>query len=452
MLMMLLFTGCVKFQRVSLNPSQLYNDFTSRSLESPELKQFIEEKTGSTNVVWPPEVWDFQLLSLAGLYFHPSLKSARASIKTAESAIITAGAKPNPTITAVGGINRTALGQEGVNPWIPAVSLNIPVETAGKRGYRIAIASNRAEVAKLNLILTSWQVRSNIRSAYIELLSAYYTSNVVYRQLQVLEKIRKAMEFQLDTGEIKASEVTPIIITIANAEIELGNAIRQYQEGVSQLASAVGVPVGALNRIKLELKSSLHTNLLSRFLSTNLIELSLKNRADILSALYEYEAAQCELQLEIAKQYPDINIGPGYEWDQGEHKWTLGLSVELPIFNRNQGPIAQALANRNLAAAKFNELQIKVISEMESAIVSLKTAFEQINRLSALMEIKEKHLKDLETQLKAGTIDSLVLEQARVELMAFEKSLADAYINWEKALARFESAFLLPLEEILKDK
>jgi outer membrane protein TolC len=440
--------GCVKFQRVSLNPSQLYNEFNSRSLDSVGLKNFVEQNTGTTNIVWPPDVWDFELLSLAALYFNPALESARASIKVAESAIITAGARPNPSINPVGGINSTALGQEGVNPWIPSMTVNIPIETANKRAYRIAVASNKTEISKLNVILTSWQIRSNVRSAYIELLDAHYKSNVLRQQLDILEKVRIAMENQLTAGEIKATEITPVLISLANTEIELGEAKRQYDEALPQLAAAIGVPVRELNRIKINLKLNSDTNVFTRILSTNIIELSLKSRADLLSALYEYEAAQAALQLEIARQYPDINISPGYEWDQGEHKWTIGLNIELPVFNRNQGPIAEALANRNLAAAKFNELQIGAISEIESAIAAAKAALEQLNRFSELLKIKENHLKDLETQLNSGAIDALVLEQARVELLSIEKPLTDAYINWEKALARLESALLLPLDQI----
>ncbi|MGB9604117.1 MAG: TolC family protein, partial [Limisphaerales bacterium] len=391
-----------------MNPSQLYNEFNSRSLDSVGLKNFVEQNTGTTNIVWPPDVWDFELLSLAALYFNPALESARASIKVAESAIITAGARPNPSINPVGGINRTALGQEGVNPWIPSMTVDIPIETANKRAYRIAVASNKTEISKLNVILTSWQIRSNVRSAYIELLDAHYKSNVLRQQLDILEKVRIAMENQLTAGEIKATEITPVLISLANTEIELGEAKRQYDEALPQLAAAIGVPVRELNRIKINLKLNSDTNVFTRILSTNIIELSLKSRADLLSALYEYEAAQAALQLEIARQYPDINISPGYEWDQGEHKWTIGLNIELPVFNRNQGPIAEALANRNLAAAKFNELQIGAISEIESAIAAAKAALEQLNRFSELLKIKENHLKDLETQLNSGAIDALV--------------------------------------------
>jgi outer membrane protein TolC len=53
--------------------------------------------------------------------------------------------------------------------------------------------------------------------------------------------------------------------------------------------------------------------------------------------LQDYTASQAALQAEIAKQYPDLRLGPGYDWDQGDHKWLLlGISLTLPILNRNE--------------------------------------------------------------------------------------------------------------------
>ena len=77
------------------------------------------------------------------------------------------------------------------------------------------------------------------------------------------------------------------------------------------------------------------------------------NRLDVRRALAQYAAAEADLQLEIAKQYPDLQIGPGYTYEEGNSFFTLGLSATLPVFNRNQGPIAEAEARRRQAAAAF---------------------------------------------------------------------------------------------------
>jgi outer membrane protein, heavy metal efflux system len=78
------------------------------------------------------------------------------------------------------------------------------------------------------------------------------------------------------------------------------------------------------------------------------------NRLDVRRALAQYAAAEADLQLEIAKQYPDIQIGPGYTYEEGHSYFTLGLSATLPVFNRNQGPIAEAEARRREAGRRLS--------------------------------------------------------------------------------------------------
>lgn len=91
----------------------------------------------------------------------------------------------------------------------------------------------------------------------------------------------------------------------------------------------------------------------ARSLSTKTIrQHALTNRTDILRALADYAASQSALQLEVARQYPDVRLGPGYTFEVGEHRWSLiGAALTLPIFNQNQGPIAEAEARRREAAA-----------------------------------------------------------------------------------------------------
>jgi hypothetical protein len=79
----------------------------------------------------PPKAWDLRLLTLAAFYFSPTLETARARSAAAEAVIVTAGARPNPTVTLSPGIP---------SPYLLGFDLEVPVETAGKRGYRLEAA------------------------------------------------------------------------------------------------------------------------------------------------------------------------------------------------------------------------------------------------------------------------------------------------------------------------
>src|SRR5207244_7786011 len=108
------------------------------------------------------------------------------------------------------------------------------------------------------------------------------------------------------------------------------------------LAEALGVSLAALNGVELNFEEFKRS--LDAVPDATIRRQALLNRADIRAGLAEYAASQSALQLEIARQYPNIHLNPRYQLDQTDNKWTLGLTVELPVLNRNQGPIAEAEA------------------------------------------------------------------------------------------------------------
>ena len=69
----------------------------------------------------------------------------------------------------------------------------------------------------------------------------------------------------------------------------------------------------------------------------------------------------------IDEQFPGFRIGPGYQYDQGANKFLIALSIPLPVFNQNQGPIAKARAHRALAAARFRDIQQKALAAIDTA-------------------------------------------------------------------------------------
>ncbi len=68
----------------------------------------------------------------------------------------------------------------------------------------------------------------------------------------------------------------------------------------------------------------------------------------------------------------------------------LGLTLELPILDQNQGPIAEAEARRKLAAAKFVELQSQVIGEIDRAVAGFRVAQEQLQTGNELLAAEQR--------------------------------------------------------------
>ena len=93
-----------------------------------------------------------------------SLAVARASWAEAQAGIVTAGARPNPTLSFM---PQYVFNPGGEPPWVHTLTLDIPIETGGKRSARIAQATQLSESARLGIAAAAWQVRSQLRIAVI---------------------------------------------------------------------------------------------------------------------------------------------------------------------------------------------------------------------------------------------------------------------------------------------
>lgn len=167
---------------------------------------------------------------------------------------------------------------------------------------------------------------------------------------------------------------------------------------------------------------------------------ALQERTDVQGLLAEYEAAQSALRLEIAKQIPNVTIGPGYTYDQGDDLYTFGLSTELPIFNQNQGPIAEAEARRRGAAAQFTALQAKIIGDIDRALESYRSSVRSLATADELVRSEERRRRQIDRSFRLGEVDRLApltaeQEQAVVALARFE-----ALVQQREAMAAIEDA------------
>jgi outer membrane protein TolC len=149
--------------------------------------------------------------------------------------------------------------------------------------------------------------------------------------------------------------------------------------------------------------------------------------------------------LEIAKQYPDIHLSPGYELDQTDNKWSLGLTVDLPILNQNQGPIAEAKAKRTQAAAHFLSVQANAISEIDTALAGYDAALQKSATAKRLLDDLQKQLNSVRSQAQLGEADALALANGEFSYYTGVQNQLDALAKAQQALGLLEDAVQSPL-------
>jgi cobalt-zinc-cadmium efflux system outer membrane protein len=434
--------GCASYHPKPIVPRQTAADFEKRSLADEGLKKFIEKNLKHDLAQWPPGKWDVVLLTLAAYYYNPDLDTARAQWETAKAAVVTAGAIPNPSLTFTPGFNSSS--GLGLTSMIFGVGIDIPIETAGKRCIRIAAARHLAEVARLNVAWVAWQVRSRVYGSLLDLYRASEAEALMQEQYDVQTEIAAIIKERLEAGEASQPDMTQAAILRDQMKLQLADLKLQAAEARGKLAGAIGMPAGALAGAGFLLNFAEKAPVV---LSKEEIQnRALVGRPDILAALEEYAASEDALKLEIAKQYPDIDLGPGYEWDQGDHKWSIGLTITLPIFNHNQGPIAEAEGRRAEAAARFTGLQAQVIGEVQQALVAYDALREKLDETDSLLKSKQQQVLEAQASFEAGEGDRLALLGAQLEYYTAALDRLQTAADVNAAAGLVQDAMQYPLD------
>ncbi len=424
---------CVPFRSAPISAGGSASAFAGRSLQDAGLTQFLADQRAASGG------WTVDRLALAAAYFQGDVRIARAAAAEAEAGVSTAGARPNPVLSFAPAFNASS---SGVSPWILTPALDVTVETAGKRGKRTAQAMAEAEAARLRVSAAAWDARTKVRTAMLELYSARENQALLAAEGLLHEDALRKLEAQVKAGEAPAFEITQARLALNRSKLARHDSEKLAATSMAQLAAAVGVPASALEAVELRF---------STFESSPEVpggsarRKALIHRSDLLAALADYAATDAALRLEIAKQYPDVHLNPGYEFDQGTTRWALGVSLELPVLNKNQGPIKQAEAKRLSAGAKFEAAQAQVIGEVETALAACRAARAKVHTAGILAEQAAHASATSKSMVAAGEITPLELTRRRIEASASALSLLESRIQAQEAAGKLEAALQLPL-------
>lgn len=420
-----LLPGCASFIKYSARPLSVEHaagDYAKRTTSNLGLPQ--------------GRALTFADLAKVAMARHPDVELARAEADVAKAAIKSADVKPNPVV----GFNPTRVTPQeaGLSPWVAGFTLDVPIETAHKRQRRIEQALAASNAAALRVADTAWQVRTKLRKAWLDLYSATQRNDLLKAQLGTQQDTVNALETRVKAGESSRPELMQSRLLMNQTKLLVSGAERAIAEARADLAAAISLPASALADAKFDFGSLDHPA--SSISEDKLRRSAMTQRSDVLASLADYAVTESALKLEIAKQYPDVHLGPGYEFDQGPNKWTLGLSLTLPVFDRNKGPIAEADAKRAQSAAKLNALMSKISGELDHSLASYHGALQQLHTSEDMVTDSKKHGDAAEALRKGGEGDRLAVLTAQVEHQAAALARLDALVEVQRALAALEDA------------
>lgn len=449
-----LLSGCA-FQTYTAKPLDANStsiEFLAHDPLGAEFQAYLQSQ-GYEERQTPVLDWGLNEVIYSALYFHSDLDVARATWRASLAAEKTAGQRSNPGISA--DVEHHSETDNGISPWTYGLAIDIPIETAGKRQIRIDRASSLSEAARIEIAQAAWKVRSRVHDSWIAYQAALNQTRLLEEELALRTEIAAMLEARLNAGMVSSLESANARLLLQKTRQLLNTEKTRLLELKSILASHAGLSLESLNKVNLlaEDKSLIEARRQAIISSpeklAELQQAAMLNRLDIRAALARYGAAEAKLRLEIARQYPDVVLSPGYSYDQGDKIWSLGLSTLLSLLNRNEGNIAEAEAQREVEAAKFKALQTKVIGELESRKAAYIQGLTTLNDVRHLLDTQTERTQLTEKQFEQGIADRLELTTTQLENLMAQQALNSSDLRVQQAGHALEEAMQYPLENTL---
>ena len=435
--------GCVRYEPRPLDPASHPAEFRRRSLDDSALVAAVARYAGR------PEVesgrWTDRQLAVAALSLRSDLPRLRAEWRAAQAAALAAGARPGIGVT--GEVERRVGGRDDGSPWVVALGALFTLELGGKRGARLQAARAEAALAETRLLAAAWDAVTGTRRAAAR-ARAVPTAELqdARQEIRLLEAVQELERARYAEAALGTSELARTSTEIQEARLALAGVEHRVLDARAALAAALAVPSRAVAAVAPAIAASPECASPDTLAGDFLIGAALTRRMEISSALGGYALAESRVRLEVARQFPDLELGPGFIWDQGVHRWTLALALPAVLGRRNRPAIRQAEAEREVAGLRVAEVQDSVLADVESAMLGCRGEALEVAAADSVVAAAKRLAERDRAAYERG--ESSRLEPARSELLLVraERARRAAERRGRLAAIRLDRALGGPLD------
>jgi outer membrane protein TolC len=250
----------------------------------------------------------------------------------------------------------------------------LAVELGGKRGARLQRARARAALAEGELRATAWRIARDAANAAVALAAAEADLAQARREVDALVDLEERERARFQEASLSSAELARTGTEVQAARTAAAGLRAQALAARAALAGALAVPLAAVDSLVVAPETAPDCVALAALGADSLAALALGRRPEIGRALAEYALAESDVRFEVARQYPDLDLGPGFIWDQGVHRWTLALALPALLGFRNRATIAEAERARTAAGTRVAQVQDELLAEAAMAIARCRGA------------------------------------------------------------------------------
>ncbi|HBL31601.1 MAG TPA: hypothetical protein DD490_32670 [Acidobacteria bacterium] len=354
----------------------------------------------------------------------PELTARRAEVEEFRARLVTARTYPyNPEVSADGARRSGPSGSSTDR----GLEVSQEIEIGGQRGRRVAVATASLTAAEARFRRDQRVLAGRVALAFAEALRARELLRIDEADATLARDLLAIEERRLEAGK-----ATQIELNLARAAA--GRSVRRvelakgaYMEARSALAEAIGLPPAAPPEPLGDLAGTA-AGMSGLPPLAELVQTALDNREDLAAFRSQEEAARAEIALEQSLARPNLVASAFQDREEGTDDISgVGLTIGIPLFNRNRGRIAEAGAAAQRISAESATARLAVEREVASAYAIYQAANAAAQGLGEqVIGSLEENLGLLQRSMEAGKISRTEIFVLRREFVESQREYLDA--------------------------
>lgn len=363
---------------------------------------------------------------------NPTLAAAGWELDISEAERRQAGLLPNPQLSWEVEDTRS-------DTRTTTVQLTQPIELGGKRGARVELAERGMDVAALTVEQSRNALRADVIQAFYGALQAGMRVELANESREVAQRALGIAQGRVKAGKVSPIELTRARVQLAELQLESSRATRDQGIAKARLRLVLGEEQVA-DTLRLQGDATRIPELppVARLLS------ALASSAELRSAKLAIEQQEASFALERTQRIPDLDVSLGSQYSAADRERVnlVGLSMPLPLFNRNQGNILAAARRADQSRDQRNATELRLRNEVATSADQWLMAKEEIRSFESMIlpsaqSAVESTARGFEMG-KFGFLDVLdaqrTLIQSRAQYIQALSAATESWVQLERIL------------------
>jgi cobalt-zinc-cadmium efflux system outer membrane protein len=379
----------------------------------------------------------------------PDLQAKFLEIPMARADELQANLRANPIFYAdaqlqpYGQFNKLNLG----GPPQYDVNVSIPIDVSRKRKYRTVVTERARCVLEAAYQDAVRQKLDDLYTAYVKVLqdrqTLRYTRASVQRQSELENRTRERFQ----RGDINRAEYGLVRIKLRTSQISVRDAEAAYLRSRQALSALLNLPRDAARG--LELRGTVLVNAPPPPPVDDLIQTALESRPDIVAFRLGVVRAESDVRLARANRWSDVYfLAQPYTFQNNQpfglkstSSWAVGITVPLPVFNRNQGAIERARINVGQSQLQLATLERQVIADVQTAFTEYEVTRREVDELkNDVLRIALENRAEARKLQQAGETSMSTLIMAELDFSDVVKQYLDTSVRHRQSMLGLNTA------------